>query len=215
MKNFGKLSFFLISILLLLVSCGYSPKFIVKDYSKPENISILPAINNSTDVEGGIVFRNLIFKKFENDKKEYHIQSKDITDSLLNEAGITDGGQLGSINNNELTKILKVDGLFYIEIIEMDYETLGISSSRKVKSNFKLYKRNTLYWEDEREVDNGKSAFGTLFSAAIDPVGTLKESGKDLGKQLIVKGLKSWLLDHELKPEMEQVINTSFYTLPK
>ncbi len=200
--------------LLALTSCGPKAKFVEKNYDPPEVTAILPAANNSTDVRGGIVFRNLIYKHFEAVKPSYHILSREMTDSLLNEAGITDGGQLAAVENDELMKILNVDGLLFITIEEMKYQTLGISSTRKVRANFKLLKGARLIWEDDREVDHGKSAFSTIVSAINDPVGTLKESGEDLAWQLAAKGVKAWLLDHELKPEMLEVINTSFSTLP-
>ena len=200
--------------LLALTSCGPRAKFVEKDYAPPELTAIMPAVNNSTDVEGGIVFRNLIYKHFEATKPGYHILSREETDSLLNEAGITDGGQLEAVENEELMKILNVDGLFFITIEEMKYQTLGISSTRKVKANLKLLKGGHLIWEDDREVDHGKSALGTIVSALNDPVGTLQDSGEDLAWQLAAKGVKAWLLDHELKPEMLEVINTSFQTLP-
>ncbi len=209
------LRFFIVGAgLLALTSCGPKAKFVEKNYAPPEVTAILPAVNNSTDVEGGIVFRNLIYKHFEATKPAYSILSRDRTDSLLNEAGITDGGQLEAVENDELMKILNVDGLFFITIEEMKYQTLGISSTRKVKANFKLLKGGRVIWEDDREVDHGKSALGTIVSAINDPVGTLKDSGEDLAWQLAAKGVKAWLLDHELKPEMLEVINTSFSTLP-
>ncbi|HHM02058.1 MAG TPA: hypothetical protein ENJ15_03530 [Caldithrix abyssi] len=200
--------------LLALTSCGPKAKFVEKNYAPPEVTAILPAVNNSTDVEGGIVFRNLIYKHFEAAKPAYSILSREMTDSLLNEAGITDGGQLEAVENDELMKILNVDGLLFVTIEEMKYQTLGISSTRKVKANFKLLKGGRVIWEDDREVDHGKSALGTIVSAINDPVGTLQDSGEDLAWQLAAKGVKAWLLDHELKPEMLEVINTSFSTLP-
>jgi len=209
-----KISVLLVLLTLLVItSCGPVAKFKAPSVPKPRTIAILPEINNSTDVNGGIVFRNLSQVQFAQ-LRGYTFVKKEIVDSLLNLAGITDGGQLKSISKTELQDILKADGLIYITITEMEYSTLGISSSRIVNANYKLYSNGALYWEDEFKVNNGKSMASGLFGAITNPVGALKEAAKDLGTQLVVKGLKTWLMDHELKPEMLQVIDKCYDTFP-
>jgi len=204
---------FVLLTLLVITSCGPVAKFTAPSVPKPRTIAILPEINNSTDVNGGIVFRNLSQMQFAQ-HRGYTFVQKEVIDSLLNKAGITDGGQLNSISKTELQDILKADGLMYVTIAEMEYSTLGISSSRIVSANYKLYSNGSLYWEDEFKVNNGKSMASGLFGAITNPVGALKDAAKDLGTQLVVKGLKTWLMDHELKPEMQQVIGKCYNTFP-
>jgi hypothetical protein len=206
--------FYIIVFLSLVISCAPKAKFIAPDYHKPERIAILPAINQTTDVDGVIVFRNLFYLALE--AEDYtSLVANDIVDSLLNMQGITDGGQLATIENEELFQILNVDGLLYIELQACEYKTIGISETRLIKADFKLLgPPSDLLWEDEREEERGKSAFGSVLGLLTDPKKTLEKSGEDLKKQLKLKGAKMWLLEHELKPEMESVINKTIRTLP-
>lgn len=203
------------AILFLCVSCVPPAKFLAPNFEKPEIIAILPTINQTTDVAGGIVFRNLLYKKLADEKYSRIIPNNEV-DSLLNLQGITDGGQLSAIGDEELFKILNVDGLIYVELLECTYQSLGISETRKVKTNLtlKLYPGIKI-WEDAREVNAGKSALETVFSFYFDPGGTLKNLTKDLVEQYAIKAINMWLLEHELRPEMDAIINTSFSTLPK
>jgi len=205
----------LLALPIVCVSCGPKAKFLAPDYSKPDNIAILPTVNQTIDVKGGIVFRNLFYLELQK-KKTYTIVNNEMVDSLLNENGITDGGQLKTTTNEELCNILKTDGLIYVDLIECKYQSIGISETRKIKVNLKLYTRtNRLLWEDERKVDHGKSAASSIFGAVLNPTGALKKAGSDLVEQNVVKGLKGWLLDHELKPEMDEVVQITVKTLPK
>ncbi len=206
---------YLISLIAILIaSCSPTPKYISPDYARPNQLAILPTINQTTDINGGIVLRNLFFQEL---NKKYYINIMDnlATDTALNEAGITDGGQLTTISNDELFILLKVDGLLYIELNECNYQTVGISESRHVAARFKMYTvPSGLIWEDEREVKYGKSAIESAFAFINDPTKTLKNSGKDLKKQLGDKALKMWLLEHELLPEMTEIVTTTLKTLP-
>jgi hypothetical protein len=196
----------LLLILLLLFSCQ-PKKSMIDDSNKPEKIAILPAINHTTDVKGGIVFRNLFYLALEEEEFSYLTPLVRI-DSLLNDEGITDGGQLSAVENEELFQMLDVDGLLFINLLACEYQTLGISEKREVKAAFKIIlPPSELLWETDYEVDHGKSVFDTIFDFVGDPDKALKETSEDLGKQLAVKGSRMWLLDHELKPEMEEVIS--------
>ena len=201
-------------LLLFTAGCGPFAKFISPDFTRPEAIAILPTINQTTDVDGAIVFRNLLFLAMQDEDYTVLLENEQV-DSLLNLEGITDGGQLESVENQELFDILGVDGLLFIELLTCEYKTIGISETRKIEANFQLYKPpSQLIWEDEREVDKGKSAFGAIFGFLSNPKETLKVSSEDFKKQVAAKGVKMWLLEHELKPEMEEVINKTIQTLP-
>jgi len=197
-----------------LASYGPSAKFLSAEYSKPQTIAVLPTINQTTDVNGSIVFRNLFYKRFE-EMKYTKLVDNTVVDSLLNEIGITDGGQLPTVTNEELFNLLNVDGLVFIDLLECKYQTLGFKETRKVMAKFKLYVPPSKFvWADERKVDRGKSFGETLLKATDDLKGTIKESGKDMVKQVAVKGVKMMILDHELLPEMEEIIKKSLMTLP-
>jgi len=199
---------------IMLIACGPSAKFVSPDYEKPQTIALLPINNQTTDVNGAMVFRNLLYEKLR-DKKYAKLLDIAVVDSLLNEQGITDGGQLTTISKEELFQALSVDGLLFLDLLACDYQTLGFSETRKVEANCKLYVLPAkLAWEDERKTSEGKSAVESLFGALFNPVAAIKESARDFEKQIIIKGAKMWLLDHELKPEMKKLVKKTVKTLP-
>jgi hypothetical protein len=180
----------------------------------PDRIAVLPTINQTTDVLGGIVFRNLFYLDLMEDYSAYLIPLENV-DTLLNEEGITQGGQLAAVENQELINILKADGLLYITLLACDYQTLGISETRRVKAHFTLITTlNDSLWDVEYEVDQGKSAADTFFGLLGDPKSFLKDTAEDFGRQLARKGGRMWLLTHPLKPEMDIVIDDAVDDLP-
>ena len=199
---------------VLFWGCLPQAKLLAPDYVRPKRVAILPTVNNTTDVKGGIVIRHLLYEEL--DEEDYfQLVHPDLIDSLLNLEGITDGGQLSTISDSSMQQILSADGLLYLTLLECEFSTIGVSSKRIVKANFKLYNANHhLIWEDEREVDKGKSTFDTIFGVLIDPEKTAKESLEDFGKQTGEKAVKMWLTEHELKDEMLEIIKNSLETLP-
>ena len=180
----------------------------------PQQIAVLPTINQTTDVLGGLVFRNLFYLELENNYSAYLIPLE-LVDTLLNEEGITQGGQLAAVENNELFKILKADGLLFIELLACDYQTLGISETRRVKAHFTLLTPpEEKRWDFEYEVDEGKSVVESFFNLLGDPKDFVKDTAEDFGRQMAHKGGRMWLLKHALKPEMEKVIEEAIDNLP-
>lgn len=204
----------IIAWLLFCPACQPQAKFLAPDYIKPDRVAILPTINHTTDVKGGIVIRHLLYEEME-DKDEFRLIPPDLIDSLLNLEGITDGGQLTTMPDSAMQRILSADGLLYLDLLECQFSTIGISSTRIVKVNFKLYTADHhLLWEDEREVDKGKSVFDTLIEALSDPGKAAQESIEEFGKDTGEKAVKMWLTEHELKDEMLEIIKNSLETLP-
>ena len=199
-----------ILIFLSISSCKHrSPSF-----RMPERVAILPTINQTTDVLGGIVFRNMFYLEL---KEEYsaYLLPIEIVDKLLNEEGITQGGQLEAVENLELFKILNADGLLYIELLACDYQTLGISETRRVKVNFTLITPpQEKRWNFEFEIDEGKSVVDTFLGLLGDPKSVLKDTAEDFGRQLANKGGRMMVLKHPLKPEMDKVIEEAIDDLP-
>jgi len=180
----------------------------------PDRIAVLPTINQTTDVLGSIVFRNLFYLELMKEYSAYLIPLEKV-DTLLNEEGITQGGQLAAIENQELIQILKADGLLYITLLACDYQTLGISETRRVEAHFTLISSlNDSLWDFEYEVDQGKSVADSFLGLLGDPKSFLKDTAEDFGKQLAQKGGRMWLLSHPLNPEMNIVIEEAVDDLP-
>jgi hypothetical protein len=201
---------YLFLIIILLLSCKPQRA----RFEVPDHIAVLPTINQTTDVLGGLVFRNLFYLELEEKYSAYLIPIE-IVDTLLNEEGITQGGQLDAVENHELFKILKANGLLFIELLACDYQTLGVSETRRVKAHFTLIappaeKR----WDFEYEVDEGKSVVDSFLGLLGDPKSFLKDTAEDFGEQMAHKGGRMWLLKHPLKPEMDKVIEEAIDNLP-
>jgi hypothetical protein len=206
--------FIILIWLIFLGACLPQAKFLAPDYARPGRVAILPTINQTTDVSGGIVIRNLLYEELE-DEETFALLHPLQIDSLLNLEGITDGGQLSSMADSTLQRILVADGLLYITLLECEFSSIGISSTRIVRVNFKLYTADhNLLWEDEREVDKGKSVVETVIGMLVDPETTVEESVEDFGEQMGEKAMKMWLTEHELKDEMLEIIHNSIDTLP-
>ena len=188
-----KKSFLLLLFIILFSLSCQRPK---ARFIMPRQIAVLPTVNQTTDVLGGIVFRNLFYLELEEDYSSYLIPIE-LVDTLLNEEGITQGGQLAAVEYNDLFQILKVDGLLFIELLACDYQTLGISETRRVHTRFNLITTpaDTL-WDFEYEVDEGKSVVDSFFELLGDPKSFVKDTAKDFGEQLAHKGGRMWLLKH-------------------
>jgi len=188
----------------------------------PQKIAILPAINYSTDVEGAIVFRNLLYLQLQNSKK-FDLLNIEKVDEILNEEGITDGGQLNMIENTNLFKILETDGLLFFTINEMIFRTYGIGSDKKVDVNFKIITPDTTYWNTNWHINTGDSPLSTILDVALlssnsddsflEKLG--EKSSDNLKNQIAEKTVKGWLCDHELLYEMNQVIVAFINGLPQ
>ena len=201
---------FILGQLLVLSSCMRQRAH----FNMPQQIAILPTINQTTDVLGSLVFRYMLYEAL-TEKYPATFLAIDMVDTLLNEEGITAGGQLSAVDNKEFFEMLDADGLLFIDLTACDYKTLGISETRRVGARFALIdmQADTL-WRFEHEVDEGKSVFDTFFQILGDPKEGLKNTAEDLGEQLAVKGAKMWILDHPLKPEMSAVIEETIDALP-
>ncbi len=202
---------FFVILTLYLLHCSPNAQFISRHYSRPHTLAILPTINHTSDVNGAIVFRNLLYVYLA--QKNYSsLLSNTVVDSLLNQAGITAGGQLKTISIKELFQMLQVDGLLFVELQECNYLTIGLLERRTVRAHLWLIlPPERLVWEDTREVDHLQTE---VLDTLDDPEKLLKKSVSQLGEQLAIKGLKMWLLEHELKPEMIEVIHQLLRRLP-
>lgn len=205
-----KIFFFLIWI--FLIQCAPQAKFLNKKMDPPSRVAILPVVNMTVDVDGALLFREIFYKKLKK-KGLFKVQRLEMTDSVLNEMGITDGGQLSAIDEIELFDSLKVDGLLYIVLLKCDYQTLGIFEKREVKANIRLKTTSGLYWEDERNVKRSESKIDKIFEDADDVTDVLGNWIGELGSELTEKTLRAALLKHPLRLEMNILANKMIKTL--
>jgi len=215
----------LVFILLIFVSCASRKELVLKatPYRTPTTLAILPVNNNTNDVAGGFVFRQIIYNHFSENNLGYRIQNSEKTDKLLNEAGITDGGQLQFLKPIEICEILGVDGLLYIDLDELDLMTYPYYHNRSVQGTFMLYNFEKLVWVNPMRV--AVKYYG--LSSALDTVsGAINGDSDQLNKGLTEAGVEIAIhqgikfatiagLKHELAPEMSILGRDLLNILPR
>lgn len=192
---------FFIIVLSFILGCVPKARYIVKDFSYPRRVAVLPMINNTNDLDGPCMVRSLFHAGLKR-KRYYTIPIKEI-DRLLKNEGITDGGQLKAISYQELKEVLGVDAAFFGTLLEFGDIMLGFYQNRVVKANFKLIELGTgkILWEDEKKISNKKLAFNS------------KNAWKAFKKQVVEKTVEKTLRFH-LRKESQRMINLILSTLP-
>ena len=121
----------------------------VEDPSLPKTIAVLPMSNETNDLTGPVMARKMFAEKVV--KKGYVVQPLEETDVLLNNIGITDGGQLAAVTHDDLRNALNVEGLMYGTLHDFKYVMLGVYYKRKVRISFRFTESGTgkILWEEE------------------------------------------------------------------
>ncbi|MBU2567514.1 MAG: DUF799 family lipoprotein [Elusimicrobia bacterium] len=186
---------------LLFPGCALKPKFIAPNYGPPSTVAVLPFNNHTIDMDGPVLVRRVFSEKLR--RRGYNVKPEEETDDILRKQGITDGGQLPSIKPAKLAEVLGVDGLFYGDLIEFKYVTLGFYNTRVVEANFKLIDGYTgeMLWEDQRKATKTKIALSS-------------EDALEVFKDKLVEKTVDKMLRMPLKEETDLVIKRVISTLP-
>jgi hypothetical protein len=205
-----KYSIFIIFI-YSITACGPTADFIADDFQQPNKIAVLPIINNTVDLTAGEVVRSVSFVNLYNYQYAEILELTE-TDSLMREFGITDGGQLASVDMNELYEVLECDGIFLIELKEASYGTVGARrENRIVHANYSLHSYGKKLYEHDVKIEKKSSSLvGGLLSVATNPVGALTDRAVDTA----VKGIRGIIMEHELLPEINENFSEIMQTLP-
>ena len=135
-----------------MAGCASGPKFINKEIPFPTRVAVLPFANETNEVGGPETVRKVFAKMLP--LRGYDVQDLQTTsDILLQQFGINDGGQLGSVTVKELGEKLGVDGLFYGNLLQFVDLPLGFVRKRVVQAEFKLVETSsqTLLWQDKKK----------------------------------------------------------------
>jgi hypothetical protein len=103
--------------LFLLVSCAAPLTDVTQDFSslKPTRIAVLPAMNETNDLDAPRVFR--ILAAAELTDKGYHLVPFQQIDEMLKQKDIQEAGQLESLTPQEIGEITGADGLLYTRVM--------------------------------------------------------------------------------------------------
>jgi hypothetical protein len=112
------------------------------------SLAVLPFANNTTDLAAGELSRLLFALGIK--EKGYHVLDNDTVDARLRELGISEGGQLGSITDSVLVNALQVDGLVFGTLLEAEYSTKAVSSTKKVTIAVRITKDGQTFFSDQQ-----------------------------------------------------------------
>ena len=188
--------------ILFFLGCVAKPKFIVNDYTPPMTVAILPFNNFTNDLDGPVYVRKIFSERLK--YRGYIVKSIDETDNVLRGIGITDGGQLSAFKPEKIGEALNVDGLFYGDLLEFSYITVGFYNKRAVSVSLKLLdaKNGNLLWHDEKKVAKTEVALSS------------QEALKAFKHHIIEKTVEK-TFRVPLREEVEELVNKILLTLPR
>lgn len=192
---------FLLGCVLVLSGCTIKPKFLASDYVPPRSIALLPMGNQTNDMDGPEVVRNMMFKYLP--RRGYYSIPIDRIDEILKKNGITQGGQLYAITPEKLGQELGVDALMYGELLEFGTLNIGFYRRKQVEASFKIVDAGTgkVLWEDVRKVSTKKFA--------LDADAAKRAFAEGLAEKVVGK-----MLNIHLKAETRECIRRIVSTLP-
>lgn len=193
---------FLLILLVMVAGCAHKVIFMHENIANITKVAVLPFANETNDLDGPAVFRKLFFEGL--CKKGYLVLPLAEVDAKLNELGITQGGQLSSISQEELMKELNVPALVYGTLNKCAYVTAAIYKKKEVAGEVKIYYQGELFWEDKRQVKEEEFVEGNI----------LKNLGEQLADKLRERVIAGVLKMHPLQPQLEQMTNILLQGIP-
>jgi hypothetical protein len=159
----------------------------------PQRIALLPMDNQSTDLRGPELVRELL--KDSLDLANFDLAANAEIDEKLRSIGISEGGQLNAVTPQKLGELLGVDALIYGDLTEFSNANVGVYSNRTVEAALKLVDAKTgeKLWEaTKRKAD---SKLGLSKDAAVS----------NLKSGYAAKALEG-LMNSPLLPEAEEAV---------
>ena len=108
---------FLFPIFLLAAACAAPLSNLDSNYAalKPTRIAVLPAMNETADLDGPVVFRILAAAELAD--KGYALIDSARIDQALAQRGIQEGGQIEALTPQEIGELVGADGLLYVKVM--------------------------------------------------------------------------------------------------
>lgn len=159
----------------------------------PQRLALLPMDNQSTDLRGPDLVRELL--KDSLDLANFELAENAEVDEKLKSIGISDGGQLNAVTPQRLGELLGADALVYGDLTEFSNANVGVYANRTVEVSLKLVDAKTgeKLWETSKRKANSK--LGLSKDAAL---GNLKSGYAE-------KALEG-IMNNPLRPEAEEAV---------
>jgi hypothetical protein len=161
------------------------------------SLAILPFANNTTDLAAGELARLLFALGMR--EKGYNVLDNDTVDAKLRELGISEGGQLTGITDSVLVNALQAEGLLYGTLLEAEYSTKAVSSTKKVTIAVRIMKNGQTFFSDQQTSKHSQ------MGGSLNPL-------KALGGQIVDKTSEKAFAKYHGHP-LEQLIEEAIYKL--
>ncbi|MCG6910963.1 MAG: DUF799 family lipoprotein [Deltaproteobacteria bacterium] len=219
-------------MLALMVGCAMPMPKPSGDPGNPlKRIAVLPLVNDTNDVDAPEMVRERLVSALE--RRMYNVQPLAETNQILvDQLGITMGGQLEMAESKLLAEKLGVEGLFFGELMDFSETTTGVYNSRNVRGRFRLVNAldDSVFWHNGIGVKSQDTHGGTAGDVAVlaagisdkdeevpwviidrnsDNESILTGMALGLGTKLISKATGT-----HLRRETDEMIRLVFETLP-
>jgi hypothetical protein len=140
-------------IFFLLAACATPLSDVSQDFKslRPTRIAVLPAKNETADMDGPTVFRILAGAELAD--KGYALVDFARIDEALREKGVEEAGQIESLTSQEIGETVGADGLLYISVLTYGRQ---VGVHLKMEGSFTLVdaKTNQKLWFSELSVSD-------------------------------------------------------------
>jgi hypothetical protein len=144
---------FLFPIFLLAAACAAPLSNLDSNYAalKPTRIAVLPATNETADLDAPVVFRILAAAELAD--KGYALIDSSRIDEALAQKGIQEGGQIEALTPQEIGDLVGADGLLYVKVMSYGRQ---VGVHLKMEGSFTLVssKSGQKIWYSELSVSD-------------------------------------------------------------
>jgi hypothetical protein len=144
---------FLFPIFLLAAACAAPLSNLDSNYAalKPTRVAVLPAMNETADLDGPVVFRILAAAELAD--KGYALIDSVRIDEALAQRGIQEGGQIEALTPQEVGELVGADGLLYVKVMSYGRQ---VGVHLKMEGSFTLVnsKSGQKIWYSELSVSD-------------------------------------------------------------
>lgn len=166
---------------------------------KPTSILVLPAINQSTAAEAPLYYSASIAQPLT--EQGYYVLPIPVTNAMLQQAGISDGGQLTAVPPQRFGAMFGADAVLFVTIDSWDTSYYVVGGNVTVGLQFRLVSTRSgeTLWNFQNKVvvdtsgnaNNGAGLIGALIETAIK---TAQQDYFPVAQQVNYRSI--WVLPH-------------------
>ena len=211
---------FLFPIFLLMAACAAPLSNLDSNYAalKPTRIAVLPAMNETADLDAPVVFRILAAAELAD--KGYALIDPVRIDEALAQRGIQEGGQIESLTPQEIGDLVGADGLLYVKVMSYGRQ---VGVHLKMEGSFTLVnsKSGQKIWYSELAVSDDIVLQGGALMLGAQLLGGRDKSTQDkimkdyqdYRKARIDRAVAKFR-SHPIRREVFRVINIDMEKIP-